>query len=89
MMSVLQNAFANSSSSPHSKQDHGQPWVCAAHAVALALVLGLCGLGHGARGLVVGLGVFGHRLVCARASRQPLWVLVFGVLGAALLAVWG
>jgi ABC-2 type transport system permease protein len=43
MMSVLQNAFANSSSSLGAKQNHGQFGVLVAHTfVPLALVCGLC-----------------------------------------------
>lgn len=90
MMSVLQNAFANSSSSLIQSKITGN----------LVFVL-LTPLSHWhwfwayvgsamVRGLVVGLGVF---LVIGWFAplrvEQPLWVLVFGVLGAALLGSLG
>ena len=90
MMSVLQNAFANSSSSLIQSKIMG----------SLVFVL-LTPLSHWSwfiayvgssivRGVLVGLGVFivtvgftGVHLV------SPLWVLVFAVLGAALLGSLG
>ena len=91
MMSVLQNAFANSSSSLIQKQDHGQPGVCAAHAaVALALVRAPTWAPPMLRGLVVGLGVFIVTLafarprVCGAAVDHRLCragALLLGVLG--------
>lgn len=90
MMSVLQNAFANSSSSLIQSKIMGN----------LVFVL-LTPLSHRAwfiayvgsslvRGLVVGAGV----LVCTAwaANLQyvaPLWIVVFAVLGAALLGSLG
>jgi ABC-2 type transport system permease protein len=90
MMSVLQNAFANSSSSLIQSKIMG----------SLVFVL-LTPLSHWSwffayvgssivRGLAVGAGVlavtafFTHLSVAA-----PLWILVFGVLGAALLGTLG
>ncbi|KQP02891.1 ABC transporter permease [Pseudorhodoferax sp. Leaf265] len=90
MMSVLQNAFANSSSSLIQSKIMG----------SLVFVL-LTPLSHWSwfvayvgssvvRGVLVGLGVFlvtvgftGVHLVA------PLWILVFAVLGAALLGALG
>jgi ABC-2 type transport system permease protein len=90
MMSVLQNAFANSSSSLIQSKIMG----------SLVFVL-LAPLSHWSwflayvgssvvRGMLVGLGVFlvtvgftGVHLVA------PLWIVVFGVLGAALLGALG
>ncbi|MBB2485092.1 ABC transporter permease [Mitsuaria sp. WAJ17] len=90
MMSVLQNAFANSSSSLIQSKITGN----------LVFVL-LTPLSHWAwflayvgasvvRGLAVGLGVF---LVTAWFAppglAQPLWVLVFALLGAGMLGALG
>jgi ABC-2 type transport system permease protein len=90
MMSVLQNAFANSSSSLIQSKMMGNlvfilltplspwHWFCA---YMLSSVL---------RGLAVGLGVL---LVTVWFSdlpwAAPLWILVFGLLGAGLLAAMG
>ena len=90
MMSVLQNAFANSSSSMVQSKVMGN----------LVFLL-LTPLSHWAwfvayvgssvvRGLVVGLGV----MVCTWWLAQPslvapLWILVFALLGAALLGALG
>ncbi|MBP7326615.1 MAG: ABC transporter permease [Alicycliphilus sp.] len=90
MMSVLQNAFANSSSSLIQSKIMGN----------LVFVL-LTPLSHRAwfaayvgssvlRGLLVGLGVFSVTLFFARpAFAAPLWVFTFAILGAALLATLG
>ena len=90
MMSVLQNAFANSSSSLIQSKMMGNlvfilltplspwHWFCA---YMLSSVL---------RGLAVGLGVL---LVTVWFSdlpwAAPRWILVFGLLGAGLLAAMG
>ena len=90
MMSVLQNAFANSSSSLIQSKIMGN----------LVFVL-LTPLSHWAwfgayvgaavlRGLVVGLGVYLVTLFFAAPHfAAPLWVLVFALLGAALLGTLG
>ena len=90
MMSVLQNAFANSSSSMVQSKIMG----------SLVFLL-LTPLSHRAwfvayvgasvlRGLVVGLGVFLITLgFTAPQFAAPLWSLAFIVLGAALLATLG
>lgn len=90
MMSVLQNAFANSSSSLVQSKIMG----------SLVFVL-LTPLSHWAwfvayvgssvvRGLAVGLGVFIVTLVFATPEfAAPLWIAVFALLGAALLATLG
>ncbi|WP_404301816.1 ABC transporter permease [Alicycliphilus denitrificans] len=90
MMSVLQNAFANSSSSLIQSKIMG----------SLVFVL-LTPLSHRAwfaayvgssvvRGLAVGLGVFLATLAFAAPQfAAPLWILVFALLGAALLATLG
>ena len=90
MMSVLQNAFANSSSSLIQSKIMG----------SLVFIL-LTPLSHWAwftayvassmlRGLMVGLGVFLVTLVFARPEfAAPVWILVFALLGAALLSTLG
>ena len=90
MMSVLQNAFANSSSSLVQSKIMG----------SMVFVL-LTPLSHWAwfgayvgasvlRGLLVGVGVFIVTLYFAIPEfTAPLWILVFGLLGAALLGTLG
>jgi ABC-2 type transport system permease protein len=90
MMSVLQNAFANSSSSLVQSKIMGN----------LVFVL-LTPLSHWswffayvgssiARGLAVGLGVFAVTALFGHPGFvAPLWILVFAVLGAAMLGALG
>ena len=90
MMSMLQNAFANSSSSLVQSKIMG----------SLVFVL-LTPLSHWAwfsayvgaailRGLLVGLGVFVVTLFFAVPDfAAPLWILVFGFLGCALMGTLG
>ena len=90
MMSVLQNAFANSSSSLIQSKIMG----------SLVFVL-LTPLSHWhwfwayvgssvTRGLLVGLGVFVVTVYFGRPGfASPLWIVVFAVLGAALMGALG
>jgi ABC-2 type transport system permease protein len=90
MMSVLQNAFANSSSSLVQSKIMGN-----------VVFLLLTPLSHWAwfvayvgssvvRGLVVGVGVFLVTLGFATPEfAAPLWIVVFALLGAALLGTLG
>ena len=90
MMSMLQNAFANSSSSLVQSKIMG----------SLVFLL-LTPLSHRAwfgayvgssmlRGLMVGIGVYLVTLAFAPPQfAAPLWVLVFALLGTALLATLG
>jgi len=90
MMSVLQNAFANSSSSLVQIKIMG----------ILVFVL-LTPLSHWnwffayvgssiARGLAVGVGVFAVTVLFGQPSFvAPLWILAFAVLGAAMLGALG
>lgn len=90
MMSVLQNAFANSSSSLVQSKIMG----------SVVFIL-LTPLSHWAwfvafvgssvvRGVAVGLGVYLVTLFYAPPmAAAPLWIVVFGLLGAALLATLG
>ncbi len=90
MMSVLQNAFANSSSSLMQSKMMGSlvfvlltplshwAWFCAY--VGSSIV----------RGLAVGLGVFAVTVYFGRPGFvAPLWILVFALLGAGLLGALG
>ncbi|MBC8118207.1 MAG: ABC transporter permease [Burkholderiaceae bacterium] len=90
MMSVLQNAFANSSSSLIQSKIMGSlifillppfsHWQLFGAYVGAAMV----------RGLVVGLGVFVITALFAPPSfAAPLWIIAFGVLGAAMLGTLG
>jgi ABC-2 type transport system permease protein len=90
MMSVLQNAFANSASSLIQSKVMGSlifvllaplsHWAWFAAYVGAAIV----------RGLVVGLGVFAATLWFAPWNMaQPLWALVFALLGAAMMGALG
>jgi ABC-2 type transport system permease protein len=90
MMSVLQNAFANSSSSLIQSKIMGN----------LVFVL-LTPLGHWswfvayvgssiARGLAVGAGVMAVTYCFGQPSIvAPLWIVVFAILGAAMLGAMG
>lgn len=90
MMSVLQNAFANSSSSLIQSKIMG----------SLVFVL-LAPLGHWSwffayvgssivRGLAVGSGVFVVTVLFTKISFvAPFWIVAFAVLGAALLGTLG
>ena len=90
MMSVLQNAFANSSSSLIQSKITGNlvfllltplsHWSWFAAYVGSAVV----------RGLVVGLGVFIATAWFAQLSfAWPLWILLFALLGASLMGAMG
>ena len=90
MMSVLQNAFANSSSSLVQSKIMGslvfQLLTPMSHRAWFLAYVGSSMV----RGLVVGLGVFLVTLVFARPElAAPLWIIVFALLGAALLATLG
>jgi len=90
MMSVLQNAFANSSSSLIQSKITGNlvfillpplsHWEILLAYVSASVV----------RGLVVGAGVFAITAWFAHLSfAAPLWIVVFAVLGAAILGTLG
>ena len=90
MMSVLQNAFANSSSSLIQSKITGNlvfillpplsHWEIVSAYVTASIV----------RGLSVGLGVFIITVWFAHLSFvAPLWIIVFALLGAAILGTMG
>jgi ABC-2 type transport system permease protein len=90
MMSVLQNAFANSSSSLIQSKITGNivfvllppiSWLEFYAAYVLAAIL---------RGVVVGIGVWLASLLFARIGIvHPLWTLTFVLLGGAILGTLG
>jgi ABC-2 type transport system permease protein len=90
MMSVLQNAFANSSSSLIQSKITGNlvfllltplshwSWFVAYVAASVA------------RGLMVGVGVFVVTVIFGHPGfAQPLWILVFALLGSAMMGALG
>ena len=90
MMSVLQNAFANSSSSlVQSKVTGNLVFLLVTPLSPLAWFVAYVGASV-VRGLLVGAGVFIVTVWFARpAFVEPWWILVFGVMGAALLGTLG
>jgi len=90
MMSVLQNAFANSSSSLIQSKIMGSLVFILltplSHRALFAAYVGSSML----RGLIVGLGVFLATLFFATPQfAAPGWIAVFALLGAALLGTLG
>src|SRR5690348_3481655 len=90
MMSVLQNAFANSSSSLiQSKITGNLVFLLVTPLSPAAWFLAYAGAAV-VRGMVVGAGVM---LVTAWFAppglANPLWILVFGLLGAAMMGTLG
>jgi ABC-2 type transport system permease protein len=90
MMSVLQNSFANSSSSLIQSKITGNLVFLMvtplSHWAWFAAYVGASML----RGLVVGLGVFAATVwLGPPAFAEPAWIVVFAVLGAAMLGSLG
>ena len=90
MMSVLQNAFANTSSSMiQSKITGNIVFVLLPPIRPLTMYAGYV-LASVARGLVVGLGVFAVTMWFFETRfEQPLWAVTFAVLGSAMLGTLG
>jgi len=90
MMSVLQNAFANSSSSMVQSKITGSLVFLLVTPLSPAAWYAAYVGASVVRGLVVGLGVLGVTSWFAPALPvQPWWIVVFGVLGAALMGSLG
>lgn len=90
MMAVLQNAFANSSSSLiQSKITGNLVFILLAPLSYLEIFLAYVGASM-LRGLVVGLGVYGVATWFYGAPPDlPAWAILFALLGSALLSVIG
>ena len=90
MMSVLQNSFANSSSSLIQSKITGNLVFVLLPPLSHWELFGAYVLAAVVRGLAVGLGVF---LVTAWVGSPgfvaPWWIVIFGLLGAAILATMG
>lgn len=90
MMSVLQNAFANSSSSLIQSKITGNIVFVLLAPISYAEFFAAYVLASVARGLIVGLGVYLAALFFAQPPLHfPLWILLFALLGSALLGTLG
>ncbi len=93
MMSVLQNAFANSSSSLIQSKITGNLVFVLLPPLSHAEFFAAYVLAAVTRGLAVGLGVFAVTLWFAPGAllvpKAPLWILVFALAGSALLGILG
>ncbi|HWT72763.1 MAG TPA: ABC transporter permease [Oxalicibacterium sp.] len=90
MMSVLQNAFANSSSSLIQSKITGNLVFVLLPPLSHWEIFGAYVLAAVVRGLVVGTGVFAVTAWFAHMSFvAPWWIAIFALLGAAILATMG
>ncbi|HTP72998.1 MAG TPA: ABC transporter permease [Burkholderiaceae bacterium] len=90
MMSVLQNAFANSSSSLIQSKITGNLVFLLVTPLSPAAWYAAYVGASVVRGLAVGVGVLGVTLWFAPAMpKEPWWIVVFGVLGAAMMGSFG
>lgn len=90
MMSVLQNSFANSSSSLIQSKISGNLVFILLPPLSHAEILSAYVLASVLRGLVVGAGVF---IITAWFAHlefvAPVWIVVFALMGAAILGTMG
>jgi ABC-2 type transport system permease protein len=90
MMSVLQNAFANSSSSLIQSKVTGNLVFVMLTPISHMELFSAYVLAAVIRGLAVGLGVFVVTAWFAHLSFEaPIWIAVFALLGAAILGTMG
>ena len=90
MMSVLQNAFANSSSSLIQSKITGNLIFILLPPLSYWEIYSAYVLASVVRGLVVGFGVFIVTVWFTNLTfAAPLWIIVFSVLGAAILGTMG
>ena len=92
MMSVLQNAFANASSSLIQSKITGNLIFVLLPPLSPLDMYAAYVLGAMVRGLVVGLGVLAVTLLIAPgrlAIAHPLWVIAFAILGSGILGTLG
>lgn len=90
MMSMLQNAFANTSSSMIQSKVTGNLVFVLLPPLSPLEIFGAYVLAAVARGLAVGAGVFAVTVwIAPPAFAAPVWILVFAVLGSAILGTMG
>jgi ABC-2 type transport system permease protein len=90
MMSVLQNAFANASSSLIQSKITGNLVFILLPPLSHWEIIAAYVLASVVRGLAVGAGVFLVTIWFAQLSfEQPLWIIVFALMGAAILGTMG
>jgi ABC-2 type transport system permease protein len=93
MMSVLQNSFANSSSSLIQSKITGNLVFMLLPPLSHVEFFGAYVIGAVVRGLIVGFGVYAVTLWFAPVpllhAKAPLWILLFALAGSALLGVLG
>ncbi len=90
MMSLLQNAFANSSSSLIQSKITGNIVFILLPPLSHLEFFGAYVLASAARGVVVGLGVFVVTAMFVPVPVQnPLWVVAFALLGSAIMGTLG
>lgn len=90
MMSVLQNAFANASSSLIQSKVTGNIVFVLLPPLTHWEIFGAYVLASAIRGVVVGLGVFIATAWFAHLQfASPLWILAFALLGSAILGTMG
>jgi ABC-2 type transport system permease protein len=90
MMAVLQNAFANSSSSIIQSKITGNIVFILLPPLSHAEVFGAYLLASMVRGMVVGLGVLAATLwLVPLPMKEPLWAIAFALVGSGLLGTMG
>jgi ABC-2 type transport system permease protein len=92
MMAVLQNSFANSSSSLIQSKITGNLIFVLLTPISAANLFAAYVLGAMVRGLVVGMGVFAVTLFfnpSLLAMPYPLWAIAFALAGSAILGTLG
>lgn len=90
MMAVLQNAFANTSSSIVQSKITGNIVFILLPPLSSLELFGAYVFASMVRGVVVGLGVFVVTVWFTNLSfAHPLWILAFAVLGSAILGTMG
>jgi ABC-2 type transport system permease protein len=90
MMAMLQNAFANGSSSLIQSKVTGNIVFILLPPLGAGEILAAYLLAAMVRGLVVGIGVFAATLwLVPMPVRQPLWAIAFAVVGCGMLGTLG
>ncbi|MEY4730011.1 MAG: hypothetical protein RL020_1169 [Pseudomonadota bacterium] len=90
MMSMLQNAFANSSSSLIQSKITGNIFFVLITPLSHVEFFGAYMIASVVRGVVVGLGVYLAALFLVSVPmHNPLWVLVFAAMGAGVMGALG